>query len=445
MFSALAYRIRRRQRLTWMEELSVEQWLSADQLQERSDVLTRNLIFHAATHVPYYRTVFRERGIDPNLLRIPEEWTQVPILDKDTLRHQYADLISQSSHSQNSYVNHTGGSTGVPVRFLTDNIQHARMGAWLDFVSTWAGWRPGELRLELWGNKEQQLPPTTWERIKASLSGAFAIPVYNYTEQEMFKWWQVLASLRPTVIYGYPSVLADFAAWLKSEHRQPPQIKGIFSSAEVLYIEQRALIENVFGCKVFNQYGSKETPCVACECPAGGMHIFVNWNRVEFVDSGQVREGRSEIVVTPLFNFAQPLLRYQIGDLGGLKSMPCSCGRGYPLMDLNIARSRDYLYSANGVRFYPGFFTRLMDGRSWVRAFQFVQRAESDLVLHVIPDTASDPERMRADLQQELIPVLREKMGQNLQFSVELVSGIDRTKAGKHRYVVNATRNADGV
>lgn len=443
MFSKLVYRLRHRQRLHLMAELSTQQWLSTQQLLENSDMLTRELAIHAATHVPYYRALFHESKLAPGSLRMPEDWEQVPTLDKDILRRQYTALISESCHAQNSYVNHTGGSTGVPMQFLTDNILHARMGAWLDFVATWAGWQPGELRLEFWGNRATQLPPTAWQRVKASLAGVFAIPVYNYSEKELFQWRQVLTSLRPAIIYGYPSVLADFASWLESEHYRPLGIKGIFSSAEVLYPEQRNIIEKVFGCKVYNQYGSRETPCVACECPEGGMHLFVNWNRVEFLDTGEGGEGDQEIVITPLFNYAQPLLRYRIGDLGRMSTEICPCGRGYPLMDLNVARSGDFLLGADGARFYPSFFTHLMDGKTWVRGFQFIQRSEREILVNVVPDTDKDPEPMRAALQRELEATLKEKMGGHLSFSAHLVDDIDRTRAGKHRYVVNTMHSSE--
>lgn len=441
MLSALAYKLRHRQRLAWMEELFAQQWWPLAKLQESADRRTRELAIHAGRHVPYYREIFSALHLVPESIRFPEDWATIPLLDKETLRRQYEELISEPPHARRSYVNHTGGSTGVPVQFLTDDVQLARMGAWLDFVSTWAGWRPGELRLELWGNRDRPMPPSRWERLRASLAGSFAIPVYNYTEKDLEQWWQVLLTLRPTIIYGYPSVLADFSIWLEAEGNVPSGVKGVFSSAEVLYAEQRAVIERAFNCKVYNQYGSKETPCVACECPEGGMHLFINWNRVEFIDTVAGKEGGNhEIVVTPLFNYAQPLFRYRIGDLGRMHSEPCSCGRGFPLMDLNIARSRDYLFSPTGERFYPGFFTRLMDGRGWVRCFQFVQETETDIALYVVPEVIERSEQLRAGLEQEVTAILCAKMGDSMRCLVHLVEGIDRTKAGKHRYVVNTMR-----
>ena len=377
LISSFTYRLRKRFELRVLRQLSARQWQPRQELLLAGDALARKLSQHAAANVPYYRKMFCQLRIDPAALRFPEDWDRLPLLDKDTLRHEYEGLISGSADARNSYVNYSGGSIGTPVKFLTDRTLHKKMAGWLDFVASRAGWKPGELRLELWGNRHRRLPPTVWERVRASLSGTFPIAVYQYNESDLFQWWRTLCSLRPSIIYGYASVLADFAKWLEAERHTPAGIKGIFSSAEVLYPEQRNVIERVFRCKVFNQYGSRETPCVACECPHGGMHLFVDWNRVEFLDSEESDGAKKEIVITPLFNYAQPLLRYRIGDLGRPGSAECPCGRGYPLMELELARSRDLLCNSDGITFFPGFLVRLLDGKKWIRAFQFVQTSEN--------------------------------------------------------------------
>ena len=43
-------------------------------------------------------------------------------------------------------------------------------------------------------------------------------------------------------------------------------VKGAFTTAEKLYKPQREVIERVFGCKVFDSYGSSEVQNIAAEC-----------------------------------------------------------------------------------------------------------------------------------------------------------------------------------
>lgn len=414
--------------------------MAQDKLLAKCDELTRNLLYHAYQHVPYYRNSINEQEIVLDKFKFPKDWQCIPLLGKSELSVHFEDLKSDSGYSRKSYLNHTGGSTGVPVNFLTDLVQAQRMTAWLDLAYSWAGWKPGEIRLELWGNKEQRIPLTIWDRVRASLSGHFVLPVYEYSEDTIQQWSFVVEQLRPTIIYGYPSVLSDFAKWLESENRQIHGVKGVFSSAEVLYPEQRSIIEKSFCCKVFNQYGSRETPCIACECPEGGMHIFVDFNRIEFVDSDDSIENK-EIIVTPLYNYAQPLIRYRLGDMGAAVESSCPCGRGYPLMALNVARSRDVIVGPNGKSFYPGFFTRLMDGKKGVRSFQFVQKHVDTIELNIEVSGVSDPESYSDQLMKEISPFLMEKMG-DIQFVVNHLEKIDRTSAGKHRYVISEIKNS---
>ena len=435
MPSAFVYRLKKRKIVQLTEEFGSRQWMDQDKLLGNCDELSLSLIQYAYKHVPYYRNILDYTGIFPSRLKFPEDWQRIPLLNKQDLCSHFEELKSDIGHSQNSYLNHTGGSTGVPVNFLSDLIQNHRMMAWLDLVYSWAGWEPGETRLELWGNDDQRLPLTLWDRCRASLSGHFILPVYEYSESTMQQWALVLEQLAPTIIYGYPSVLSDFAKWLDSEKYQIVGVKGVFCSAEILYPEQRSIIEKVFCCKVFNQYGSRETPCIACECPDGGMHLFVDFNRIEFVDSDESIENK-EIIVTPLYNFVQPLIRYRLEDMGRSLETSCACGRGYPLMELTVARSRDVIVGPNGISFYPGFFTRLMDGKERIRAFQFVQKKAYLIELNIEVSGTRDVNIFCEQLAAEITPFLIEKMG-NIQFFVNSVKKIDRTSAGKHRYVIS--------
>ncbi len=435
--AALLYKTRKKDIIRLYNEFAERQWWDTKRILAECDALTRKLTQHATEHVSYYHQIFQDLSLNAEDMIFPNDWDRIPILDKDILRNHYEELISSSEHAKNSYVNHTGGSTGSPVQFLTDLTVYQRMVAWQTLTFSWAGWKPGELRLELWGGKDNHLPPTLSDKIRASLSGCYTISVYEYSEKEISQWWDVVSTMQPTIIYGYPSVLNDFALWLESENKIPTGIKGIFSTAEVLYPKQRLVIEKAFGCKVFNQYGSRETPCVASECPEGGMHIFYDMNRVEFVESTSDPNGDRDIIVTPLFDYAQPLLRYQLGDRGKQKSGTCSCGRGYPLMEVNVARSRDFLISQNGSKIYPGFFTRLMDGKHWIRSFQFVQKEISKLDLNLEVTTTEQLDTHRQHLHAELLPQIERKTGTLSNFSINIVREINRTRAGKHRFVVN--------
>jgi phenylacetate-CoA ligase len=434
--SPLIYNLRYGRVVQLSKEFAIRQWWSSEDLLRFGYQRARSLAIHSSNNVPYYRRLFNNLGIDATTMNLPEDWNRLPVLEKDTLRSQYNGLIAETEHAKRARQNHSGGSTGKPVAFLSDLVLYEIMAANMRLIFSWAGWRPGEMVLHLWGGQGPKLPLSIWNQLKVLFSGNLVLPVYSYDDHVFMRWWEVINIYKPTIIYTYPSVISDFSLWLESKGFKPEGIKGVFCSAEVLLDNHRKIIERIFNCKVYNQYGSRETPCVACECPEGNMHIFVDLNRVEFLNQTEER-GPKKIIVTPLENYAQPLLRYDLGDMGFQKPGKCSCGRGYPLMDLTIGRNRDCLSTSDGRRIYPGFVTRFLDGENWVRNFQFRQRKINLIELSLEVSDRFNSKELINRLSLKLQPKLKDMMGSDVNLNINLVDSIERTAAGKHRFVIN--------
>ncbi|MCK4503075.1 MAG: hypothetical protein KAU22_08560, partial [Desulfuromonadales bacterium] len=177
--SGFVYRQKKKKIVQLTAEFNSQQWLGQDELLAKCDELTLKLLRHSYRQVPYYRKIVNEQGLSIDDFKFPEDWQRIPLLGKSELNNHFEELKSENTNSRKSYLNHTGGSTGVPVNFLTDFVQAQRMTAWLDLAYSWAGWKPGDIRLELWGNKEQRVPLNIWDRVRASLSGHFVLPVYE--------------------------------------------------------------------------------------------------------------------------------------------------------------------------------------------------------------------------------------------------------------------------
>jgi phenylacetate-CoA ligase len=435
--SSVMYQLRQKRVLQLEKEFSNRQWCSTEDLYRFGDERARSLAIHAAENVPYYRKLFNSLNIDPTSMTLSEDWNRLPILEKDTLRAKYNDLISETAHSKKARPNNSGGSTGKPVSFLSDLRLYEIMAANMRLIFSWAGWRPGDMVLHLWGGGDKKLPLAFWVHIKALLNGYLVLPVYSYDENFFMRWWEVLKKYEPTIIYAYPSVAADFSRWLEGRGYQPKSVKGVFCSAEVLFPNHRNVIERVFNCKVFNQYGSRETPCVACECPEGNMHLFLDLNRVEFLDQPENPSGPKRIIVTPYENYAQPLLRYDLGDFGAPKEGMCPCGRGFPLMEMNLGRENDHVRALDGRIIYPSFLIHLLDGKKWIRRFQFRQVKPDGLELVMEADSLPDIQEHVNRLASEMLPHLQAKMGAGIKLNIRAVPFIERTSAGKHRFVIN--------
>lgn len=200
----------------------------------------------------------------------------------------------------------------------------------------------------------------------------------------------------------------------------PTSLIGVYSTAEMLDDTQRAAMEEAFGCKVFNQYGSREIPNIACECRHGRMHVFTDMVWLESIDGN--------LLVTSLTNRLMPMIRYENGDSGELLDEPCNCGLPFPLMAMGLCRKNDFIVAPDGRQIHPSFFNRLLYGQTQVTQYQFVQETAQHVVLRLATELP---------LADTAIRAMKSSVADTgLALEVAYVPEIERTISGKHRFVI---------
>jgi phenylacetate-CoA ligase len=216
---------------------------------------------------------------------------------------------------------------------------------------------------------------------------------------------------------------------MRDEGHRPPPLKGVFTTAERLFPQQRELLEDVFGCRVYDCYGSSEVQNIATECSHGSIHVNTDFVVVE-VDRSETAAGPAPLLVTSLKNRVMPFLRYRNEDWGELADGECTCGSGFPLMSLNVARVSDNFRLPGGRVVHGEFFTHLLYGAEGVDSFQFHQTAENHIVLRYVPSPRGDAARQLAKACQQVQSLAPGRI------SVELdqVASIPLSAAGKHRF-----------
>ena len=141
-----------------------------------------------------------------------------------------------------------------------------------------------------------------------------------------------LNSYRPDVIVAYAHSLYTFARSLEERGLRPFSPKSIIVGAEKLYPFQRELIEKVFEAPVFETYCSREFMLMSSECDRHeGMHLTAENLLVEVLDNDgrPTPEGeQGNVVVTDLYNYGMPFVRYANGDRAVAGRGACSCGAG---------------------------------------------------------------------------------------------------------------------
>ncbi|OGU20273.1 MAG: hypothetical protein A2580_07090 [Hydrogenophilales bacterium RIFOXYD1_FULL_62_11] len=430
------HRWRYPQRYAHLNQLLKTQTLDRTQLLAEQQRDLADIVAFAATHTPYYAET-----LGPLLSGgHPPTFNVLPILKKDDVICRLDDLLAHTADRSQVKTGHTGGSTGKPLAFYYDDAKHELMRAGMMRSYRLSGWRPGQKILNFWGARQDVVPGGVFgSGLFDFIAAEHTLAAYEYTEAQLVEWARFIQSYRPVLLQGYASVLSEVArVVIENNLPMPKTLIGVYSTAEVLTDSQRQRMQQAFRCKVFNQYGSREIPNIACECLLGNMHVFTDMVYLESVAPEKAAgESDNRLLVTSLTNRLMPMIRYDIGDSGRLLNGECGCGLPFPLMEMGMCRHNDHIHTSGGKRLHPAYFNRLLAGLKQVRQYQWVQRAPDRITLNLVAAERLD-EAALATLQAHL----HRDVDARMTLEVNYLDEIPRTRSGKHRFVIGMAADA---
>jgi phenylacetate-CoA ligase len=235
-----------------------------------------------------------------------------------------------------------------------------------------------------------------------------------------------LERVKPDYVMTYPNNLCAVAEAAVARG-STFKLKAFVATGEVLDRAAQEQIVRVFECPVLDVYGAREIGPIAFRCPDGeAYHVCAETVFCEILrDNGEPaapgEQGR--IVVTPLFEFAMPFVRYDLGDYAVMSSAPCPCGRGLPSLARIAGRSRHLFMMPDGSRFWPslGPISKSLAKHLSFRQIQFIQPSIGLLELKYVPEDAS----ARPDLEQ-IENALRDEFHAGLEVRLNPVDRIER-------------------
>jgi phenylacetate-CoA ligase len=152
---------------------------------------------------------------------------------------------------------------------------------------------------------------------------------------------RVMHDLGVTLTWSVPTeCLIWAAAAIAAGHRPDadfPALRALFVGGEPLTSARRRRISRLWGVPVIEEYGSTETGSLAGECEHGRLHLWADRALFEVYDprTGTVSaEGDGQLVVTPLYREAMPLLRYNLEDNVSVSYEDCPCGWNLPTVQV---------------------------------------------------------------------------------------------------------------
>lgn len=430
-----------RRTLDYWAEAEERQWWPRERLEAFQREALRRLLIHAFETCPYYRKAWEAEGLNPYKLASLEEFTRWPLLTREEIRRNRPQMRTTAPLTLLSKA--TGGSSGEPLHFDLDTGSDQRRTAMMYRGYGWAGAAPGTKQLFLWGRHVG--PVSRFRQWKAALHQRFdrqkKLSCFEMTPETMRRYLGILNRYRPDVLIAYTNPLYEFARFLAEERLAPVSPRSIVVGAEKLHDFQRETIEAVFGAPVFETYGSREFMLIGAECERhAGLHLSSDNLLVEILDDDGRPAAPGEegnVVVTDLFNFGLPFVRYVNGDRAVAGCGDCPCGRGLPLLQNVSGRRLDVLDMPDG-RQVPGeLFPHLLKEFPSVRRFQVVQHRPGSLTLKLVVDDRFT----EADRALLLTEVFR-CTGEQADVRLEFVDDIPLSRSGKLRVVVRDDADA---
>ncbi len=428
-----------------LKELKNYQSLPPQQLQKLQLEKLNNLLNHAYENVEYYKkelgkTELLKKGrIEINFI---EELAQIPFLTKDLVRSLGAKLYSKDHQERGSFMNSSGGSTGEPTRIMQDREYLISNLACFELAKSWRGVGSYDSEIILWGAErdtfEGKKPLSSY--VGDFLRNRIMINCYKMTPEDMTRYIQIINRHRPAMIRAYADAINELACFVRKNdiHVEPQNV--IHPTAGTLFDYMREEIEDVFQCRVFNHYGSREVGAISSECPANdGMHIFWGHIHVEVVDPhgnpcdpGQ--EG--EIVVTSLDNYSMPIIRYKIADVGIMREPEkCKCGVSFPRLASVSGRTSDFFRTRDGRAVTPIYFAQLLGvyrKEAGVEKFQVIQKDYDHIKIKLIGNRDAFTQ-----MQEEINNKIKIVMGDECRIEYEFVDEIETSNTGKARYAIS--------
>lgn len=421
-------------RLMLLHQVRKNQWLRPSELEELQNKKLRAIVKHAYDNTEFYHYKFKNAGIYPDDIKTVNDLKKVPFTTKEELRMQPLEArTSKNLDLSKCLVTETSGSTGIPLKIVYDSAadefskavnlrSHIENG--LKVRSKWA----------VFGDPHHYQKPRWFQKLR--IYSPVKVSVFEPIDKQI----DILTKFKPEVLDGYTSSIRLLAEAIDKNDIKGINPKTVFGTSELLDPETRKYINSVFDVEMVDNFGCVELNRTAWECKEhAGYHIDADSVIMEFIENEEnISPGeRGEIVYTGLYNYAMPLIRYKIEDVGIPSDELCPCGRGLPLMKLIEGRSDSFMQVPDGRVFSPIIWTLIIRKIPGVGQLKAIQE-KRDLIRVLLVKSREFSLNTIAQVEHDI----KEVMGQEINVKVEIVDEIPKDKSGKVRAAVSNVKTS---
>jgi len=412
-----------------LQEAESRTFSSEEQIKAFRDERLCAFVKHCYDSVPFYRRQFNEIGLRPGDIRELNDLHKLPVLTKNDVQENGADLISETIPRAKQVSVHTSGTTGGGLRFVTTHrALQEQWATWWRYrrwhglqLSTRCGYFGGRSVVPV----DQHAPPFWRYNIPGK---QILFSGYHMSPENLPYYLSELRRKQPPWLHGYPSLLALLAGhMLENRSDLGYRLQWVTTGAENLLPQQVDLISRAFGVKPRQHYGMAEAVANFSECEHGNLHVDEDFAAVEFLPN---EDGGYKIIGTNLSNPATPLLRYDVQDNVSLQQGSCPCGRPGRIVHSIDGRAEDYVILKSGAK--VGRMDHIFKDMINIHEAQIIQKHPGEIRIKIVRGreySEGDKERLLSEVYK--------RVGRETTVSVEYVPALARSKTGKLRFVIS--------
>jgi len=387
----------------------------------------KNILDHAIYTTPFYKSVSIS------------DLKYFPIVDKSIIRSRFTEFLSKKFDKRDLYQQTTSGSTGAPFTVIKDKNKRLRHQAENIYFSEIIGYQPGArlYYLRVWNEINRKSPLKGWMQ-NVIMQDASAL-----SDKEFNEFWEKLQKDKSTKsILAFASSLEALSRFIEQKGNGLPdvEVKCVISISETLPDGAKEILKKKLNCPVICRYSNIENGFLAQQCIGDNNEYHLNLATFHFEllhpeKDEPVQPGEAgRIVVTDLFNYAMPLIRYDTGDMA-IYSETSSCGNPGPVFTKVEGRRVDFIYNTEGKLLSPHVITNTMwRYASIVRQFQFLQNNRDQYVIRLNCGNDDFTEK------ETLLNDLKHFVGKDASITIEMVNDIPALASGKRKKIVNNYR-----
>jgi phenylacetate-CoA ligase len=389
-----------------------------DKSAKKRETNIKALLKHSITTTPFYK----------NLNLTEHDFEQFPVINKNIINNDLKAFRSRAYVGKKTTIKFTSGSTGTPFKVFHNQNKIYRNNADTIYFSRLAGFKVGYQLwyLRYWGLNFKKSKFKNW------IQNLKPVKVLNLSENRIESIIKKIKRSRGNKGWlGFPSAFEQICKYLDHKNAEPidANFKFIIGMSEGINDYTKKRMSYYFNCPMVSRYSNMENGILAQQL-ANQVVFQMNWASYYFeilnMDNDQIaKKGElGRIVVTDLYNYAMPLIRYDTGDIGTIDYTASP-----PTLKKIEGRKTDAIFDTQG-DIVSSF---IMINSIRYKGIKQIQLIQEDRINYTIKLNCTKRFKSRKKLTKKF----KKFLGSDAEIKIEVTDEIPLLTSGKRKMTLN--------